>query len=85
MSLPSGDQAGERLVPPTEGKLTMRPRSSEYMRIWKPSRPSEEKARRLLSGEMRGERETVPRWVIGVLVGAVVVHRPDLFVAAGDA
>ena len=33
---------------------------------------------------MRGESEMVPRWVIGVLVGAVVVHLPDLFVAAAD-
>ena len=40
------------------------------------------KARRELSGEMRGEMEMVPRWVIGVLVGAVVVHHPDLFAAA---
>ena len=34
------------------------------MLIWKPSWPSEEKARRVLSGEMRGEMEMVPRCVM---------------------
>ena len=64
MSRPEGDQAGERLVPPVTGKATMRPSRSEYMWIWKPSRPSEEKATRELSGLTRGESETVPRWVM---------------------
>jgi hypothetical protein len=59
-----GAQAGERLVPPPAAKLTIRLRSREYMRIWKPSRPSEEKATRELSGATRGEMETVPRLVI---------------------
>ncbi len=54
------------------------------MRIWKPSWPSEEKATRVLSGETRGEMETVPRCVMAMLVGSVVVHRPDLFVAAAE-
>src|SRR5215469_13657142 len=57
---PSGDHAGERLVPPAEEKLTMRFSSKEYMRIWKPSLPNEEKAILELSGAMRGEMETVP-------------------------
>jgi hypothetical protein len=58
---PLGDQAGERLVPPTLLKRTRRPRSSEYMRIWKPFLPSDEKATRELSGETRGEMESSPR------------------------
>ena len=62
---PSADHAGEMVVPPGEGKLTMRPSTSEYMRIVQPVLPSEAKATRLLSGEMCGESETSPRWVTG--------------------
>ena len=63
---PSEDHAGVQLLPPTvpAGKVTRRPRSSEYMRIDQPSRPRDAKAMRELSGEMRGESETVPRWVM---------------------
>jgi hypothetical protein len=35
----------------------------EYMRIVQPSLPIDEKARRVLSGEMRGEREMLPSFV----------------------
>ena len=62
ISRPLGDHAGERLVPPPEeAKFTMRFSSREYILIWKPSRPSEENAMRLLSGDTRGEIDTVPR------------------------
>src|SRR5205807_4170072 len=58
--VPSEDQAGVKLPPPKWGKLTIRPKSSEYIRIcheglrWESTRPL--KATRELSGETRGER-----------------------------
>ena len=55
------------------------------MRMAQPSRPREANARRELSGEMRGEREMVPRCVICVLILPVVVHRPDFFGAGAGA
>ncbi len=57
---------GGRLVDAAAGReADQRPRRSEYILIWKPSGPSEVKARRELSGETRGESEMVPRWVTG--------------------
>ena len=60
---PSADQAGDRLLPPAvpPQKATRRPKSSEYMRMAHPSRPSEAKASRLLSGDTRGESEMLPK------------------------
>ncbi len=49
---------------------------------WKPLRPRVVKARRELSGETRGGERDAAEMGDGVLVGAVVVHLPDLFRAA---
>ena len=46
--------------------------------------PSDAKARRELSGETRGEIAMVAEVGDGVLVGAVVVHHPDLFVVGAE-
>src|ERR1051325_11295805 len=62
-SLPSGDHAGDMLVPPKAAKETIRPSSREYMRICQPVAVMELKATRELSGEGRGEREMEPIWV----------------------
>ena len=49
------------------------------MRIVQPSLPIEENANRVLSGEMRGEREVLPKFGDNMLILPVVVHRPDFF------
>ena len=46
---------------------------------------SELKARREPSGEIRGDSEIEPRWVIWLLVGPVVIHHPDFLVPAAAA
>ena len=61
--LPSGDQEGERFMPPKRGKLTMRLRSKEYIMISQPLLVIELNASREPSGEMRGESEMLPRCV----------------------
>ena len=68
-------------MPTMEGKLTMRPSTSENILIDQPCRPSDAKAMRSLSGETRGEREMVPRWVTWCCALPVVVHLPDFFVS----
>ena len=63
----------------------MRLRVSEYMRMLKPLEPSSSKARRVVGRDARRERDRAEMRDL-VLVGAVVVHLPDFFVAgaAGD-
>ena len=82
-SLPLGAQAGDSLLTLPLGKLTRRSSTSEYILIWKPYRPSEAKAMRVLSGEMRGGDGDSPEVGDGMLVGTVIVHRPDLLGAPG--
>src|SRR6266404_2818323 len=63
--LPSGDHDGEKFIPPNRAKPTMRLRSNEYIMISQPPFVTELNASREPSGEMRGDREMVPRCVIG--------------------
>ena len=60
----------------------MRPSSSENIRIWKPSLPSEAEGEAGVVGRDAGRDGVGAEVGDGVLVGAVVVHLPDFFVAA---
>ena len=85
MWVPSELHAGDRVVPPKAGNLTRRPRSIDHMVMSGPLLKNEAKAMRELSGEMRGESEMESEMGDRVLVGAVIIHRPDFLMAAAGA
>jgi hypothetical protein len=79
--LPSGDHEGERFMPPKRGKATMRLRSKEYIMISQPplGERTEGQARAIGRDARRERNASQVRDLL--LVGAIVVHHPDFFVA----
>ena len=78
---------GVVLLPPTvpAGKLTMRPSSSEYMRMDQPRLPSEAEGHAGVIGRDAGREGDAAEVRDGVLILAVVVHHPDFFGAGARA
>ena len=82
MSLPFGAQAGERLVPPTPVKVDHAAEDErEHANLKAVVAKRGEGETAVVGRDARRERDGA-EVSDGMLVGAVVVHLPDLFVGA---